>query len=367
MTARTRRRTATGWLMAMTLTAGCITVTGSYERPPDVVDAGSSSNAADLPDERTPDSTSEGAVDLPSDEPETGSEPEGSIDGSGGELADVRPPAPTCHPRSIRALTPAPPDKPGFSEGDGAPPTCEIDDSGVLVMTYTPQDGCPIHKDTAGHDVTPYRACYFAQNEDLSAFFQNRGVLEAHYCYTGPLFDALDIWMERESSDPKGNGTALRAVQLQRPEDMMTNSRTTTTCRTVAFSLQESCGALTSCSLQPCVDSGARDAGTGGGGAGGADAGGPDGGATAVASSSCALLQRVRIRLTTEYCPPGCDVTSCVRPKPVQVRLLSFVYYPEECRCLTDDDCATGTHCRKDSLPPMASCWSAGGCRGICE
>jgi hypothetical protein len=319
--AQARRIARGAFLTASVAVSGCFTVQGSYERPPSETI-------------RNADGAGVG------------------VDAAVDAAVPGRPNA--CHPRLIRAVA-----TDGFAEPHTAPPTCEIDGDGILTMAYETVVGCPVYQTDGGPSSPPYRACYFAQNEDLSAFYRNAGMIEARYCITAPLFDAVDVWMDRESSDPAVDGMALRAMQLQAPEIPMSSSMSETTCRTVAFSLAESCGGLSGCGA-PCVEPAANGASV-------SDAGRlPDAGASASATS-CAALERVRLRLTTEYCPKTCTETTCVRANPAQIQLLSFTYYPEDCRCASDGDCAPGTFCRKDGIPTTASCWSAGGCRGICE
>jgi hypothetical protein len=244
-----------------------------------------------------------------------------------------------CHPRAVRAVTTS-----QFEEPHTPVPACTVDDTGAVDMSYMTFAGCPQFIDD-GKPSGDYRACYFAQNEDVSQFERGRGLFAVKLCFDGPLFEDLNLWF-----DTPAPSVPMRLMRLVRGDDPTPRS-----CRTLFLSLEDSCSSAfdqVTCGAK-CSDDAAAD---------GAVA---DAGDAGVPPTPCAAFERVRVRMTAEYCV--CPGNNCVRPPTADVRLTSLVYYPDDCLCTADDDCEAGTFCRKDALSPDASCWkTAAGCRGIC-
>lgn len=331
-----------GLLLAALVGEACFTVKGSYERPQpqEPVNVVTRDAATESPDSASAD---DATADLL---------------GSGARAA------PACHPRSLRGVAVS-----NFQEAHTPPPMCAIDETGVVSMSYATFPECPVFQDPGGPS-GDYRACYFGQNEDVSAFERGRGLFEARYCFDGPLYENLNVWFDTQSEP----STPLRLMRLLRGDDPTVHD-----CRTMLLSLEDSCISAfdrPNCGI-PCSDEGPADggpveAGAGADGRAGGDAspdGGSDGGeggSTIAPPTSCTAFQRVKVRITTEYCQ--CPQEGCVRPPTARVRLLSLVYFPDDCLCSTDVDCEAGTFCRKDALSPTADCWrQPGGCRGVCE
>ena len=254
----------------------------------------------------------------------------------------------TCRPRPMQAVTTS-----HFEEAHTPAPMCAIDESGVVSMSYQTFAGCPTFDDN-GQQSGDYRACYFGQNEDVSAFERGSGLFEVKFCFDGPLYENLNLWFDTQAEP----STPLRLMRLLRGDDSTPSS-----CRTMLLSLQDSCiSAFEPTCGVACRDDVSLDAGPADGGGGSLDGGN----APPPVMTACASFRRVKVRVTTEYCQ--CPSEGCPRPATANVRLLSLVYYPEDCLCATDADCSAGTFCREDALSPDATCWdSAAGCRGICS
>lgn len=277
--------------------------------------------------------------------------PDAPDDGGRPDAAEDAPRAPrSCQPRSVRAVY-----EPFFGQKNTPAPVCEVDRDGVLTMTYETVPGCPVYEDRQ----RPYRACYFGQNEDVVAFQRGQGLFEARYCFEGPLYEDLNIWFDTQTNP----SVALTFARLHRADDSTKRS-----CRTVLFSVGDSCISEGKCNAA-CVDGGVAEPdasdpvdATGGDGGASVDA---DGGSDATRAPACARFERVKVRITTEWCQ--CPPKGCVRPLNAQVQLRSLLYHAEECLCDSDSDCDPGTFCRRDALSPEASCWTRpGGCRGVC-
>ncbi len=269
-----------------------------------------------------------------------------------------------CHPRPVRVVA-----ADHFQELHTPAPTCEIDESGVMSMSYATFEGCPVFIDD-GKPSGDYRACYFGQNEDVSDFERGLGRFQVTFCFDGPLFEDLNMWFDTGAPP----STPLRLMRLVRGDDTTPRS-----CRTAILSLQESCAsafATPNCGLKcsdAIPDAGAEEVGVrSNSDAEAPDVGSPDGvdgdsdgGQGAPTPTACSVFERVKVRVTTEYCQ--CPTAGCVRPATANVSVLSLVYYPESCLCDRDSDCGAGTFCRKDAVPADAPCWTTGdGCRGIC-
>jgi hypothetical protein len=262
-------------------------------------------------------------------------------------------PSALCHPRPMRFVTTS-----HFEEPHTSAAICEIDDQGVFTMSYgypKDQKWCPLYEQADGSKSGPYRACFFSQNEDVSDFERGYGLYEVRFCFEGPLFENLDLWFNAQA-----DGTPLSVMRLHSADDATRSS-----CQTMFLSFLDGCTTYgkTQCG-RPCSDVLTPDAGLI---SGGAHPSGSDAATLATSATACSSFQRVKARLTTEYCTECATGDTCARPEGVEIRLLSLVYYPSECLCQDDRDCATGTFCRKDGLSLDADCWKdASGCRGIC-
>jgi len=336
------------FLVTVGVTACTIEVNGSFERPAPTNPASASSTdgkqeagpdaAAPRPDAPAPEDAAPPAIDEP------------VMAGSDARDGDA-PLSRACHPRLMRAVA-----DPSFKQRDTMPPTCSIDEHGTLAMSYPTVDNCPVFSDKQ----RPYRACYFGQNEDVSAFHRGRGLFEARYCFEGPLFDDVNIWFDTQAEP----STALTFLRLHRTDDATARS-----CRRVLLSVNDSCVSEGKCNAG-CVDTRAPAADAApamidatADDAGGDGAASGDGPVQSAGLLSCESFQRVKVRITAEWCqcPSG-----CARPRRAEVRLLSLVYYPEDCVCTSNRDCGPGTYCRKDALPADADCWKRGDCQGVC-
>jgi hypothetical protein len=254
-------------------------------------------------------------------------------------------------------------DNPTPEHGDGlAAPNCSLDENGSVVLQYSDLK-CP------ATDKPTNRGCVFMHNQDLARFDPEAGglgVYEIFFCVEGPVNGSINLWYERED-----DRSSRRYLPLLAGGEPLQGCR-----RAFVGPGDVNHSTLNRPGLCTAVVSGEATCKTVDGGA--ADARGKDAavitpsrpsdasGVDAVALSgaeNASGFRNSKLVLMNEWCDS--NTPSPANPSPVKITLVSLIYHPAECLCRRDDDCQSGSSCRRVTWPAEACCMCD--CPGFCE
>jgi hypothetical protein len=209
-------------------------------------------------------------------------------------------------------------------------PSCELDDQGVVTMTYTPLDCSPPDVWWAG--------CAFAGNLDLVDFDAQQGhgdgVIAIKLCVKNFVPSALNLRYGSVALSAPGHTKWMPVINGQ---EQFTGDG----CRTVYLSPQDACydynrcGTSSGCyvddSMTPPVQ-------------------------------QCDDFSRSEISIVNEFCAPHAAATT-----PTVVTIERVTYFPQSCMCDDTSTCSAPRVCRRDGWPTTARCDIDGhGCPGAC-
>jgi hypothetical protein len=209
-------------------------------------------------------------------------------------------------------------------------PSCEIDEHGVVTMTYTPLDCSPPDVWWAG--------CAFAGNLDLVDFDAQQGrgtgVVAIKLCVKNFVPSALNLRYGSAAFSGPGHTKWMPVINGQ---ELFAGDG----CRVVYLSPQDACYAYDRCGARSgCyVDE-----------------------TMTPPVTQCDDFSRSEISIVDEFCAPHAAAT-----EPTVVTIEKVTYFPQGCMCDNTSTCHAPRVCRRDGWPTTAQCDLGGDkCPGVC-
>jgi hypothetical protein len=213
-------------------------------------------------------------------------------------------------------------------------PTCALDDDGRVTLEYDVTEACARPE--------PYRGCVVASHQDIARFIGGEGLFEVELCVEGELDGALNIWLQdRDYGADFDPALRLNLAMVDQGEPFTSGRRR-------KWFRADDIGTSSRCVASMPSEAGACSTAT------------P---AAAIANDSSAF-QDAQIQLLAEWCDES-KVTG--EMGHVVVTLVSLTYFPADCLCSSDGQCAGRGVCQADYWTETACCRCDTACPGVCS